>query len=55
MQRSVFDRVYTGILGKVIVTRRVDGLNKGGLYPLQITTAALRMLAYGVAADSLDE
>jgi hypothetical protein len=36
-------------------TQREDACNRRGLSPLQKCTAALRLLAYGGAADSIDE
>ena len=36
-------------------TQRVDALNRPGFTPLQKCTAALRLLAYGAAADTVDE
>uniref|UniRef100_A0A0D3ADW7 DDE Tnp4 domain-containing protein n=1 Tax=Brassica oleracea var. oleracea TaxID=109376 RepID=A0A0D3ADW7_BRAOL len=36
-------------------TQRVDAANKDGIYPLAKCTTAMRMLAYGVDADVIDE
>ena len=36
-------------------TQRVDAANKEGISPLTKCTTAMRMLAYGVAADAIDE
>ena len=36
-------------------TQRVDAANKDGIYPLAKCTTAMRMLAYGVAADVIDK
>ncbi len=36
-------------------TARFDGLGRSGLSPLQKCTAAVHQLAYGMAADSVDE
>lgn len=33
----------------------MDGSNKMGIHPLQRIVAAIRMLAYGLAADALEE
>ena len=35
--------------------QRVDALGRKGLSPLQKCTAAMRMLAYGVSADAVDD
>ena len=32
-----------------------DATGKNGLHPLQRVVAAIRMLAYGIAADAIDE
>ena len=55
MPRSVCERLFGGVNGKGIFVRRFDSTNKPGIHPLQRVVAALRMLAYGVAADALDE
>lgn len=55
MPRSVFQRIYSTLLGKGIFVRKEDCTKKKGIYPLVRMTAALRMLAYGAAADSLNE
>jgi len=36
-------------------TQRVDAVNKEGISPLAKCTTTMRMLAYGVAADAIDE
>lgn len=55
MPRVVFERIQNAINGKGIFVRRTDGLNRQGIHPIVRITAALRMLAYGIAADALDE
>ncbi|KAL6643200.1 hypothetical protein ACP70R_021381 [Stipagrostis hirtigluma subsp. patula] len=56
MRRHVFLRIVSA-LGEwsPYFTQRVDCCNRQGLSPLQKCTAAIRMLAYGTSADSLDE
>ena len=56
MRRSLFLRIVEK-LGQhsPYFTARVDGLGRSGLSPLQKCTAAVRQLAYGMAADSVDE
>ncbi|AEC06258.1 nuclease [Arabidopsis thaliana] len=56
MSRSLFLRIYDAIKrhDNYFVQRR-DGVGKLGLSGLQKMTAAFRMLAYGVPADSTDE
>jgi len=36
-------------------TQRVDAANKEGISPLSKCTTTMRMLAYGVAEDAVDE
>lgn len=36
-------------------TQRYDAANKEGISPLEKCTTAMRMLAYGMAADAVDE
>ncbi|CDF34444.1 unnamed protein product [Chondrus crispus] len=55
MPHTVFNRLYRAIEGEGLFVRRKDALNRGGIHPLQRMVAAIRMLAYGAAADSLDE
>ncbi|CDF36284.1 unnamed protein product [Chondrus crispus] len=55
MPRTVFNRLYRAIEGEGFFVRRKDALSRGGIHPLQRVVAAIRMLAYGAAADSLDE
>jgi hypothetical protein len=56
MRRSLFLRIVDR-LGEYspYFTQRVDALNRAGFSPLQKCTAALRLLAYGAAADTIDE
>ncbi|XP_072147811.1 uncharacterized protein [Setaria viridis] len=56
MRRSLFLRIVDA-LGKwsQYFTQRTDATNRKGLSPLIKCTAAMRMLAYGTPADSLDE
>ena len=53
--KHVFERIYAKIHGKGIFMRRSDATGRQGINPLIRMTAALWMLAYGVAADTLDE
>jgi hypothetical protein len=55
MPRAVFDRIYTAVSTRPEFKRKTDALGKKGLHPLQRVLAALRMLAYGTAADAVDE
>lgn len=55
MSKNLFSRIFQRLNGKGLFARRKDATGKLGLYPLQRVVAALRMLAYGNAADSLDE
>jgi hypothetical protein len=56
MRRQLFLRIMRR-LGEYspYFTQREDACNHRGLSPLQKCTAALRLLAYGGAADSIDE
>ena len=56
MRRSLFVRIVER-LGEYspYFTQRVDALNRAGFSPLQKCTAALRLLAYGAASDTVDE
>lgn len=56
MRRSLFLRIVDR-LGEYspYFTQRVDALNRASFSPLQKCTAALRLLAYGAAADTIDE
>ncbi|XP_071680058.1 protein ALP1-like [Lolium perenne] len=56
MRRSLFLRIVDR-LGEYspYFTQRNDALNRAGFSPLQKCTAALRLLAYGAAADTIDE
>ncbi|KAJ8772095.1 hypothetical protein K2173_027272 [Erythroxylum novogranatense] len=56
MSRNLFLRLVGAVEGHdVYFTQRRDGCGKLGLSSLQKVTAAFRMLAYGVSADSTDE
>lgn len=55
MPRPIFDRICQSVIGKSLFVRREDALGKLGIHPLQRIVAALRMLAYGIASDELDE
>lgn len=55
MPRRVFEKIYSTVRGKSIFVQRSDCTKKEGIHPLLRVTAALRMMAYGVAADALDE
>lgn len=56
MRRSLFLRIVDSVceFDPYFVQRR-DGLGRLGLSSLQKCTSAIRMLAYGVAADATDE
>ncbi|XP_071683717.1 uncharacterized protein [Lolium perenne] len=56
MRRSLFLTIVAR-LGEYspYFTQRNDALNRAGFSPLQKCTAALRLLAYGAAADTIDE
>nr|XP_051190910.1 uncharacterized protein LOC127304252 [Lolium perenne] len=56
MRRSLFLRIVDR-LGEYspYFTQGVDALNRAGFSPIQKCTAALRLLAYGAAADTIDE
>jgi hypothetical protein len=56
MRRSLFKSIMER-LGEYspYFTQRVDALGRPGFSPLQKCTAALRLLAYGAAADTIDE
>ena len=56
MRRSLFLRIVDR-LGEYspYFTQRVDAINRRGFSPLQKCTAALRLLAYGAAADTIDD
>ena len=53
--RSVFDRIERSITGRSIFVERDDAVKKKGIHHRLRITAALRMIAYGVSADALDE
>ncbi|GAA0144674.1 hypothetical protein LIER_42817 [Lithospermum erythrorhizon] len=56
MQRPLFLRIVNAISNyDIYFTQRRNNAGKHGLSPLQKCTAAMRMLAYGVAADACDE
>lgn len=56
MRRSLFLHIVERLSAhSPYFTPRVDALGRTGLSPLQKCTAALRQLAYGMAADSIDE
>lgn len=52
---SVFNRIEEALTGSGIFVQKRDALNKDGIHPRLRITAALRMLAYGSAADAHDE
>ncbi|KAL9672851.1 hypothetical protein QQ045_029104 [Rhodiola kirilowii] len=56
MRKHVFLRIV-GDLSSIdnYFTQRVDAANKEGISPLAKCTTAMRMLAYGMAADAVDE
>ncbi|XP_065621849.1 uncharacterized protein LOC112037137 [Quercus suber] len=56
MRRSLFLRILSKVEAhEPYFTQKRNAAKKLGLSPLQKMTAALRMLAYGVAADFMDE
>ncbi|XP_020249068.1 uncharacterized protein LOC109826449 [Asparagus officinalis] len=56
MNRPIFLRIVDSMSNfDVYFTQRRNNAGKLGLTPIQKCTAALRMLAYGVAADACDE
>ena len=56
MRRALFLRILLRIQGyDDYFTQKKDALGRLGLSPLQKATAAMRMLAYGFAADATDE
>ena len=56
MQKHVFLRIVGDLSSSDnYFTQRVDATNKEGISPLAKCTTAMRMLAYGVAADAVDE
>ncbi|XP_022568219.2 uncharacterized protein LOC111211424 [Brassica napus] len=55
MNKAVFMRIVDRLLENVpFFQQRRDDVGRLGLSPLQKCTAALRMLAYGCAADAVD-
>ena len=56
MHRHVFLRIVTALGNHDdYFQMRADATGKMGLSPLQKCTAAIRMLAYGTSADSVDD
>lgn len=56
MRRHVFDRIVSCIkTADNYFIQKPDATGRLGAHPIQKATAALRMLAYGVSADMLDE
>ncbi|CAL9223140.1 unnamed protein product [Arabidopsis halleri] len=56
MRKHVFLRIVEDLSrSDNYFTQRVDALNKEGVSPLAKCTTAMRMLAYGMAADAVDE
>ena len=56
MGRHVFLRIVDALSNfDPYFQQRVDALGRKGLSPLQKCTAAIRMLAYGVSADAVDD
>ena len=56
MRKSLFLQIVTALgAWSPYFTQRTDATNREGLSPLIKCTAAMRMLAYGTPADSLDE
>jgi len=55
LPRGVFDRLYRGLLCALYFQQSLNATGKPQSTTLQKLTAALRVLAFGVAYDSLDE
>lgn len=55
MSRSFFDKVYARISEKPFFVRMKNSLKKWGLHPLQRIGATLCIMAFGFAADSVDD
>ena len=56
MRKHVFLRIVGDLSSNDnYFTQRVDAANKEGISPLAKCTTAMRMLAYGVAADAVNE
>ncbi|XP_057427453.1 uncharacterized protein LOC130720774 [Lotus japonicus] len=56
MQKHVFLRIVADLSSSdSYFTQRVDAAKKEGISPLAKCTTTMRMLAYGVAADAVDE
>jgi len=56
MQKHVFLRIVGDLSSSDnYFTQRVDAANKEGISPLAKCITSMRMLAYGVAADAVDE
>ncbi|XP_021727166.1 uncharacterized protein LOC110694296 [Chenopodium quinoa] len=56
MQRPLFLRIMNKVVeGDVYFQQRRDAAGRLGLSPLQKCTVVIRMLAYGMAADAVDE
>jgi len=56
MQRHLFLRIMKALKNHYpYFQQRVDVTGRRGLSPLQKSTAAMRMLAYGVSADAVDD
>lgn len=55
MPRTVFKRVYKLILTGPFLLRKVHAFGTRGIHLVQRITAVMRMMAYGVAADTVGE
>lgn len=55
LSKDVFVKIFDTIHGEGIFKLRTDAAGKQGIHPIVRMAAALRMLAYGTAADSWDE
>jgi len=55
MPRSAFNLVYEAVSQRPSFVRKSDGLGRQSIHPLQRVIAALRIMAYGSAADAVDE
>ena len=55
MPRSLFTRVFERISIRHFFVRKTDALGRLDVHPLQRITAALRVMAYGISSDAVDE
>ena len=55
MPRQLFERIKTDLLGRGLFVHRRDATGKRGIHPEMRLIAALRVLAYGVSFNAMDE